>query len=68
MKVLDAYEWNEENKDRFPNGSSVNVIMTAYAKYYHEAMYEKHFYSYIEHYYNWDGINLKEKSPNTNEH
>jgi hypothetical protein len=60
MKVLDAYEWNEENKDRYPNGSSVNVIMTAYAKYYHEAM--------IEHYYNWDGINLKEKSPNPNDH
>jgi hypothetical protein len=60
MKVLDAYEWNEKNKDRYPNGSSVNVIMTAYAKYYHEAM--------IEHYYNWDGINLKEKSPNPNDH
>mgnify|MGYP003675171279 FL=1 len=59
MKVLDAYEWGEENKDRYPNGSSVNVIMTAYAKYYHEAM--------IEHYYNWDGINLKEK-PNDHEH
>ena len=60
MKVLDAYEWNEENKDRYPNGSSVNVIMTAYAKYYQEVM--------IEHYYNWDGINLKEKSPNPNDH
>tara|TARA_R110000803_G_scaffold24352_1_gene58835 strand:- start:1081 stop:1263 length:183 start_codon:yes stop_codon:yes gene_type:complete len=60
MKVLDAYDWGEENKDRFPNGSNVNQIMTAYAKYYHEAM--------IEHYYNWDGINLERKKPNDHEH
>ena len=36
MKVLDAYSWMEQNKDKYPNGSVVSEIMEAYAKYYHE--------------------------------
>jgi len=40
MKVLNAHEWSqkEENKKKFPNGSVVSEIMTAYAKYYHTTM------------------------------
>lgn len=37
MKVLDAHAWNLENKEKYPNGSSVNKVMTAYAEYYHDA-------------------------------
>jgi len=51
MKVLDAHSWMQQNQDRFPNGSIVSEIMTAYAKYYHTVMVEK---------------TLKRKKPNDN--
>ena len=38
MKVLDACSWSEKNRTKYPNGSNVNRVMEAYAKYYHEAM------------------------------
>ena len=53
MKVLDAHSWNIKNRKKYPNGSSVNVIMTAYAEYYHKTMME---------------VKHTEKSLNTNEH
>ena len=34
MKLLKAYEWLRENHKKYPNGTSVDIIMTAYAKYY----------------------------------
>lgn len=40
MKVLSAHSWNVKNRKKYPNGSSVNVVMTAYAEYYHKAMME----------------------------
>ena len=40
MKVLSAHSWNVKNRKKYPNGSSVNVVMTAYAEYYHNAMME----------------------------
>jgi len=38
MKELNVHAWNEKNKSKYPNGSSVNRIMEAYAKDYHEKM------------------------------
>ena len=38
MKVLDAQSWNDKNITKYPNGSNVNKVMEAYAKYYHEEM------------------------------
>jgi hypothetical protein len=55
MKVLDAHSWSQqrENRDRFPNGSSVSDVMEAYAKYYHAAMIIK-------------TLKQKQKKPNDN--
>ena len=52
MKILDAHSWNIKNREKYPNGSSVNVVMTAYAEYYHRAMM---------------GVKLTEKKPNPND-
>ena len=38
MRVLDAHTWMQQNKKKFPNGSIISEIMTAYAKYYHSAV------------------------------
>ena len=35
MKLLEAGEWLRKNYDKYPNGTNVNIIMTAYAKYYY---------------------------------
>lgn len=35
MKLLKAYEWLRENHKKYPNGTSVDIVMTAYAKYYY---------------------------------
>lgn len=40
MKILDANSWSKKNQDKFPNGSSIDKIMKAYAEYYHNAMME----------------------------
>ena len=38
MKPIDAHTWShqKENRERFPNGSSVSEIMEAYAEYYYK--------------------------------
>ena len=38
MGVLDAHSWNLKMRKKYPNGSNVNKVMDAYAKYYHEEM------------------------------
>jgi len=35
MKILKAHEWLQQNQKKYPNGSVVSEVMTAYAKYYH---------------------------------
>ena len=40
MEILSAHSWNVKNRKKYPNGSSVNKIMTAYAEYYYNAMME----------------------------